>query len=96
MDKLAILLFVGKADGRLMRPERLLTAAYLESRSGETDEKLIDNAISYGDVPSLTCYKRAVGRVAKENMHVLWDLYECPAMAESCLSITQIDHSTIS
>jgi len=51
-DELAILLFVGKADGRLMRPE------------------------SYADVPSVAGYKRAVGRVAKENVHVLSHLYD--------------------
>ena len=75
-DELAILLFVGKADGRLMRPERLLIAAYLETQSGETDDKLIDNTISYADVPSVAGYKRAVGRVAKENVHVLSHLYD--------------------
>ncbi len=75
-DELAILLYVGKADGRLMRPERLLIAAYLETQTGETNDKLVDNAISYAEVPSLAGFKRAVGRVSKENKHALSHLYD--------------------
>lgn len=66
-DALRVLLYIGKADGRLTAAEKAIirdAARALRPSSKLTDEA-IDMALRNLDVPTLAAFKVAVGRVSK-------------------------------
>lgn len=66
-DILRVLLYVGKADGQLRAPEKVIireTCRALAKDSRITDA-MIDEMLSNLDVPTLHAFKLAVGRIAK-------------------------------
>jgi hypothetical protein len=67
-DTLRVLLYVGKADGQLRAPEKVIireTCRALANDSRITDA-MIDELFSSLDAPTIQAFKLAVGRLAKK------------------------------
>jgi hypothetical protein len=66
-DALRILLYVGKADGRLTTPEKTVIADACRLMSGDSriTDKIVGEMLADLDVPTLHAFKLAVGRLSK-------------------------------
>jgi predicted DNA-binding transcriptional regulator YafY len=68
-DAVRVLFYVSKADGRLTKQERgvLMDAIRSMSDHPAIDDKRIDDLIQSLDLPSVTAFKQAFGRLVKQN-----------------------------
>lgn len=68
-DAIRVLFYVSKADGRLTQKERTILRDAIRSMSNHPaiDDKRIDDLIQTLDIPSLTAFKQAFGRLIKQN-----------------------------
>lgn len=68
-DAVRVLFYISKADGRLTQKERsiLIDAIHSMSDHPAIDDKRIDELIQSLDVPSVTAFKQAFGRLVNEN-----------------------------
>lgn len=72
-DGLRVLLYIGKADGQLREPEKIIireTCRALASDSRITDA-MVDEIFSSLDIPTIHVFKLAVGRLAKNEVATL-------------------------
>lgn len=67
LDALKVLYFVAKADGQFRAAEKEVVARYVRTlvRDERITVGMIDNALTFVEVPSLQAFKLAVGRVVK-------------------------------
>lgn len=71
-DALRVLLFVGKADGRLTAPEKAVIRASCKKITSQSvlSDEAIELAFKNLDVPTLAAFKLAVGRIAARSRDI--------------------------
>jgi hypothetical protein len=69
-DLLRVLLYVARADGQFRQAEKIVVRRYLRELSGDprVTDAMVDQLFGNMDTPTLTGFKRAVGRVLKDQV----------------------------